>query len=292
MAKIEYNKYSNTLKKLAGKLPPKQVKTFVLTSKKWKKDPEGESRYDSWVGIGPKRIPNECTILDPETHEPVLIGYVKGYNEDGTTKLGEIVFHAADGGEINLIGGNADHEKLYRYLRLCDYNESNPRRDTNKQFYFKEINPIADEEEKGRKAMVMAQAMALFSAMTSHEKRNFCEQHQLAHIGTDDQINARVAKYIQDYPETFINLMDDSSEDILRKIQIAWKDKKVIKNNHKQAQWEWADAPEEDKVIMQYPRDFRRGGTVDKKLLDWIMDNPRGMDVVRKLEEKLEEVEV
>jgi hypothetical protein len=291
MAKIEYNNYGKTLKKLAGKIPPGQIKTFVLLSKKWKKDEQGETKYDKWVGIGPKRVPNECTIMDVDSQEPVQIGYVKGYDEDGRVRLGEIVFLDTNGGEITCLGGHADDQKLYQFLKLCDWNESNPRRDQAKRAIFKEIDPVRDEEAEGEAAMVLAQAMGIFSAMTASEKKAFCEEHDLAHIGTDAQINARISKFINKQPETFINLMDDSSGDMLRTINIAWKETKVIKNHHKLSQWEWSDVEGDDKVIMKYKKDFGRGGTVDKKLLDWIMANPKGMNVLRRIEEKNKEVE-
>ena len=291
MEKVKYNNYSKTLKKLAGSLPHGTSATFVLLTKKLKRDVEGETKYDHLVGIGPTRVPNECMIIDPETQEPVQIGYVVGVNPDGSARLGDIVFYDTDGGEKVCIGGKTEDMMLAQYLRLCLWNETRPLRDSNRVPIFKEINPVAEEEEEGRKKGMLARAMGIFSAMSSIEKRKFCEQHGLAHIGTDLQIDARMAKYIEEHTETFINLMDDSSHDILTKINIA-KDAGVIRNNYQKAQWEWADQPKGEGVIMKYVRDFGRSGPVDKKLLDWIMGNPKGMDVFRQIEAKLEEVEV
>lgn len=96
---------------------------------------------------GQKIIPNvnirpTCTIFrDGKTYNMAAIESVDVL---GGVTLSHIFFSGASGGVIRLRSGNPTDERWWKYLSICDENESNPNRNINIEAKFK----VLDEEKE------------------------------------------------------------------------------------------------------------------------------------------------
>jgi hypothetical protein len=68
-------------------------------------------------------------------------------NNSKNVPLGTIVFEPSGKGIMPLNGNNSQHVLLDEYLQICNYNASNPMRDTSKVAYFKRQDVVGDAKK-------------------------------------------------------------------------------------------------------------------------------------------------
>ncbi len=120
----------------------------------------------------------DVIIIDGQIQE---IGSVVSYNEKGEPIFDyEMIFKQDNGGLITLTSGVILDEIRYPFLKLCNYNESNPDRDTSKVAIFKEFNPDAEVDDKVAKEELIIKAKGLIAVLKESEIKDLATSFGLA----------------------------------------------------------------------------------------------------------------
>lgn len=139
--------YNNIHDKTVPKL--KRGDTVIFKCLYMHVDDSGTPTYPTYI------VPNKDVIYDHMLDEYVDIAYIKSPVVPGREEeLGQIVFGSADKGVLVLSGNNPDDVRKYEFLKLCNFNQSNPDRDGSQLAIFKEINEtvrVADSMRNARK---------------------------------------------------------------------------------------------------------------------------------------------
>lgn len=139
------NCITKELEALIPKFKPGEVKVFQLLGGIPNNDPDMNERQKQPVLYGHRQIPTKDRIKDLDGNF-VEIAVVEQFD----TKTGALIkprlFVPNMGmkenpGTFILAEGNLEHEELYEYLAICNYNEScvNPNRNKNVEALFFEI---------------------------------------------------------------------------------------------------------------------------------------------------------
>lgn len=126
------NKVNNVSQKLLKQLDIRQLKKDEIRTYEVK-GIYFDKELKRLIVPGGKSIPNIDRIYDKyQTDEEgnevggwVDISYELNQRHGGKSILGYIEFTRENGGKITIVGGDKKAELLDRYLRLCNYNESN-----------------------------------------------------------------------------------------------------------------------------------------------------------------------
>jgi len=151
-----YNNVSESLLK-ETKLKPGQQVVYRVSS--ITRNPVDPSEILIPAGVN---VPVFEQIWDEEKQEYVDIAAISRINPDGNHMFYELWFLQTQGGHIILTGGRAADQEVHSYLSLCNYNGSNPRRDTSKPIIF-ELVDEAKKSEAERKNMNLKRE-ALYAA--------------------------------------------------------------------------------------------------------------------------------
>lgn len=123
---------------------PGETKYFQMLNGIPNNDPDPTEKAKRPILFGHTQIPTQDRIKDPFSKQHVIIGVVEDFvAETGfVTKWKLFVpnMHLPQSpGKFSLVEGNQDHEELYEYLQMCNYNRDNPNRDKKVEALFYEI---------------------------------------------------------------------------------------------------------------------------------------------------------
>lgn len=141
------------------------------------------------------------------------IGSVIGYNEKGEPIFDyEMMFKADNGGIITLNSGTILDEIRYPFLKLCNFNESNPNRDKNKLAIFKEFNPDKEVDDLVEKQELVIKAKNLISYLKETEVKEIAAFFGFAPDRTPVLKNALYGKCEKEPNEVLVKLEQAASE--------------------------------------------------------------------------------
>lgn len=213
------------------------------------------------------QIRSTDTILDKGTGEFVHIAAIERTDMDGNPIFINIVFNASNMGYLFLNGNNPLHQKIYQYLELSNYNESNPDRNANDYealFYRVDAQKEAKVERSLRKLIVKAINMAL-------EMDDSKAKEVAMALGIDGESTEEIRNALEDYaeenPEEFMEVTERASLEYESLIKEAIK-KGIINNNINSQTFEWAETKKE---ILKYKKG--PGKNYIKELADYLQEN-------------------
>lgn len=225
-------------------------------------------------------------VITGEDNEVYQIAHITSSN--GSPEM--IVFENAQAGHIIIRpneGGRYSSSDilLYEYLMLCNYNESNPHRDTSKEAIFKEINDAKIAEEKIENKTNVIDAVKLIASMSDDQVELMAAQIGASEVG--DTVSAVRFKLMEaaekDYQQIIAvyNSLDDLGQYILD-VKRAF-DLEVIMLDRRSFEFKWKSTKlfihdgdrnktisENQSALARWFRDTVEGGSVHKTLLSAI----------------------
>lgn len=156
------------------------------------------------------RIPTRDKIMDPETGDVIEIGVVLTVGKDKeVTKTKPYYAEGVNGGNILLTGGNIEHEELYEYFELCNFNESNENRDINVAPMFRRIDRKKEAVKEARKIDKLTAALVYVSDLHINDVRDFAASLNWNILEEPEVLRTDLRKFALENPDAFLRLVDD-----------------------------------------------------------------------------------
>jgi hypothetical protein len=185
-------------------------------------------------------LPPTDTVQCPKYDEPFDIAYIKSIGEGGVPVIGEIIFKDNEGSRLTLYGNRVDHQKMYRYIEMCNYLVDNPFRDISKEAKIERESLEKDRQIKRTKRQVKEAAYKLIESMSESEVLDFIRANRLPDTGSHD---SRV-QYLEDLAETdpmiFAKGVATSEVNIDKMIDEA-EEAKIIVYDKVKREWQLSD---------------------------------------------------
>jgi len=257
--------------KMTRKLKPDERAIYRVINVRPDPDNAGKFLMPSALQIRPVD-----TVLDKETGEFVNIAAIERTDIDGNPTFISIVFNASNMGYLFLNGNNPVHQKIYQYLELCNYNESNPDRNANDyEALFTRID--AQKEAKTERNLRKLIVKAVNLALDLDDKK--AREVALA-LGIDadttDELRNELEDYAGDYPEEFLDVVDRASLANETALKDAVK-KNIIKNDVNASCFKWVET---GKVIFAYTKG--KDKNYFKELADHLLEtNPDELEAIK-----------
>ena len=265
--------FNNLSDKMIRKLAPNERAIYRVLNVRPDPDNPGKFLMPSALQIRPID-----TILDKGTNEFVTIAAIERTDIDGNPSFISIVFTAANMGYLFLNGNNPVHQKIYQFLELCNYNESNPDRikdDPEIEVLFSRID--AQKEAKTERNLRKLIVKAVNLALDLDDKK--AKEVALA-LGIDaesnDELRNELEDYAGDYPEEFLEVVERASLANESGLKDAVK-KNIIKNDVNASCFKWVET---GKVIFTYTKG--KDKNYFKELADHLLEtNPDELEAIK-----------
>ena len=207
------------------------------------KIPSGKSVQFRLLNIKEDEL-NKGRMIIPQTSVPFKdvimregeiqeIGSVVSYNEKGEPIFDyEMMFKQDNGGLITLNSGVVLDEIRYPFLKLCNYNISNPKRDKSKVAIFEEFNPDLEIDDKVLKEELTIKAKGFVALLKESEIKELAASFELAPDRTNVLKNTLYGICEKD-PSAVLAKLEETASDKeensnLKAINQAFKRKKIV----------------------------------------------------------------
>jgi len=254
--------FNHLPEKMIKKLRPDERAIYRVNNVRPDPDNPGKFLMPSVITVRPVD-----SVLNKETGNFIDIAAIERVDIDGTPSFISIAFSASNMGYLFLNGNNPVHQKIYQYLELCNYNSSNPDRnsDTHEDIFHRvDAQKEAKVERSLRKLIVKAVNMAL-------EMDDSKAKEVAMALGIDGESTEEIRNALEDYaeenPEEFMEVTERASLEYESLIKEAIK-KGIINNNINSQTFEWAETKKE---ILKYKKS--PGKNYIKELADYLQEN-------------------
>ena len=232
-----------------------------------------------WSIPAAKNVPPTDQIWDEEKEEYVDIAALLSTDAEGNHRYHEIWFYGNQGGHLILHGGRALDQEIHSYLSLCNYNGSNPKRDTSKEIYFTLVDEKAKSEVERKVRNLKREALNVSADLSAEEVRNY-----IAALGQDDNRPLEVLRndlenMADNDPKAFLDLVGNKQAVMKATLNRALK-KGVIKFDEEQSKFTWPNG----EVITVVAR--TTGGDAISDLVDYCVSNAKGEKVYQTITTK------
>jgi len=186
---IKTKNYNNLVMKLPAMKPTEVVHFRSLSNG------VDESGRPTFASVN---VPPSDTIVD-EDGSVKEIAIIKSFFSDNKepTLNGDVFFDRFNSGTITLLGSRASDHNLFEYLKVCNYNASNPNRDASKPAIFEEVSGVAfsSRETSSNKAALAALKYGMETPLADLLRHLSARGYQPAGIGEDEVRNMAVQEY-------------------------------------------------------------------------------------------------
>lgn len=232
-----------------------------------------------WAIPAAKNVPPIDQIWDAEQEAYVDIAAVKSSDAEGNHTFHEIYFYGNQGGHLILRGGRAIDQEIHSYLSLCNYNGSNPNRDTSKEVYFVLVDEQAKSEQERKTRNLKREALNVSADLDAEEVKNY-----IAALGQDDTRPINVLRneletMADNDPKAFLELIENKQATMKATLNRALK-KGVIKFDEEQSRFTWPNG----EVITTVAR--TTGGDAVEDLLSFCVSSAKGEKVFQTITTK------
>lgn len=180
----QYNNLPDSILARIPKLTGQMVK-FEVRGKYWDK------ANNMWRYPHMTAIPKTDRIVDPTTNDVYTIANVHNISSSGEPIM-PMIFFDHSGHIIIRPDENGRYSSsdilTYQYLMLCNYNESNPHRDSNTKVWFKQINDDVIALEKVEEKSQSADAIKMVAKLTDDEVPLLAAQVGVGEVGDLTQV--------------------------------------------------------------------------------------------------------
>jgi hypothetical protein len=210
---IQWNNY----KKKVAALKKGQKVTYELVG--LKEDPlSTDGRLEVPFMFG---VPATDRIVD-DSDEVVDIAYITNYGHGNTPQFGEINFLKSQGGTITLSGGKADDMKMYEYMEICNYNASNPNRDTTIHALFRRQDYKKDKADDRKRRNLLVDAINASKKLTAVEMKRLAIALNI-YAEDADEVSIRIEEFAEKNPESFLAMLENKDLAIMEIADAALK---------------------------------------------------------------------
>lgn len=225
-----------------------------------------------------KNVPPTDIIWDEGKQQYVEIAAVRSMAND-KYDFYEIFFFANSAGHLVLTGGSAEHQTIHTYLTLCNYNGSNPNRDTNKPILFWLVDEEKKSEQDRKIRNKKREALNIAHDLDMEEVRNYT-----ASLGKDDTrpvevLRNELEEYADKDPEAFIEMIRNQ-QSVQKAVLNRAIAKGVIRFEAEQSRFVWANG----EVIATVAR--TTGGDNVEDLLAFCVSSAKGEKVYQTIASK------
>jgi len=267
MKASDFNQFSESL---VRKLKPDERASYRVLNVR--ADPDNAGR---WLVPAALQIPSTDIIYDKKKGEFVNIAAIERQDLNGAPEFANIVFSSVNLGYLFLNGSNALHQKIYQFIELCNFNQSNKDRNQEAEAFFYRVDNKKDamEERTLRKLIVKAVNIAL-------ELDDAKAKEAAMAVGIDAESIEEIRNLLEDFaeesPEEFLEIIERASlanESMLKDAVKAG----FIKNNLNAQAFEWTDTGKE---IYKYKKGVNKN--YFKELADYLeSENPEELNAIR-----------
>lgn len=247
--------------KMIKKLQPNEQATYRVLNVR--PDPDNPGRFLMPAAL---QIPSTDIIYDKGKQDFVPIAAIERTDLEGNPIFINIVFTASNAGYLFLKGNNAVHQKIYQYIEICNFNESNPDRNPEFETFFSRID--AQKEAKTERSLRKIIVKAVNLALNMDDAK--AKEVAMA-LGIDgdsiEEIRNELEDYAGDNPEEFMEVAERASLEVETLIKEAIK-RGIINNNLNSQVFEWAETKKE---ILKYKKGPSKNYI--KELADYLQEN-------------------
>jgi len=191
-----------------------------------------------WALPSVRSVPPVDQIYDEKKQEFVDIAAVRSVNADGDHSFHELYFYGSQGGMLVLSGGVAAHQEMHSYLALCNYNASNPNRDTTKEPLFELVDESVRSEKERKNRNLKREALNAAYDLSADDVKNY-----IAALGQDDtrpmEVMRNELETLADTdPKGFLDLINNKQASMKAVINRALT-KGVLIFDHESSRYTW-----------------------------------------------------
>jgi hypothetical protein len=222
-------------------------------------------------------IPSFDQIFDDEKNDWVEIAAINRLDKQGNHTYHEITFFGQSAGRIILTGGRGADQEIYSFLKLSNYNGSNPHRDVSKPIYYYEVDETKKAEVEEKRRDLKREALNAASDLSAQDVRDF-----VASIGIDDRqdlkiLRNKLGEMADKNPQDFLDLLQNKIAVIKASVNRAIRDGQIIFDTAA-SKFSWTHGEE----ILRVPR---AEDAVDE-LAGYLATNPKGEKILQTLRSK------
>jgi hypothetical protein len=232
-----------------------------------------------WAIPSAKNVPPMDQIWDEAKNDYVDIAAVRAVDAEGNHTFHDLYFYGNQGGHLVLYGGRAVDQEIHSYLTLCNYNGSNPNRDTSKEIVFELVDEAVKSEKESKKRNMKREALNAAADLSPEEVRNY-----VAALGQDDTRKIEILRnYLEELadndPATFLDLINNKQAVMKATINRAIT-KGVINFDAEQSKFSWPNG----EAILTTAR--TTGGDAVDELLSYCVSSAKGEKVYQTIQSK------
>lgn len=222
-------------------------------------------------------VPPVDQIQDPNSGEWVDIAAISRIEKDGKHGYHELTFYGHNAGRIILSGGRGADQEVYAYLKLSNFNGSNPNRDESKPIYYYEVDEAKKAEQDEKIRDIKREALNSLADLSAADVRDYA-----ASLGLDDKLDLKILRnklgdLADKDPKAFNDLLSDKTAVIKATINRSIRDGKIL-FDAVASKYTWPHGEE----ILRVPR---AEDAVDE-LAGYLATNPKGEKVLTTLMSK------
>lgn len=220
MEQIKFNEVSATCQKKFPLPKLKKGETVIYELSNLQPDPmdpEKDPRKKRLQIPFQRGIPPQDRVLwgTGEEAEWVDIAFITGYGVGGVPQFGDVIFHAKDTGTITLTGGKKNHDRQYLFMEMCNWNETNPFRDTSMPAVFKRKDykkeRLAERESRNLRVAAVTQSQELSLSMLRKISIGLFGNAS----SDEDELRMRIEKFAEDSPKDFLAMVENTDLNIM-----------------------------------------------------------------------------
>ena len=236
---MKANLYNQIPDKLVRKIPRGQTIVYRLTD--MKPDPDNDGEY--LIPLN-KNVPATDQTYDPVTDSYIPIAYITGVEANGEAKFGNIFFQKVNGGCLLLKSSNPQHQKMYQYLELCNWNRSNENRSIDYPIWFEKVDDQEEAKTSRSERKIILNALKTADALDFNQVRTIAAMLGLKLNQSEDELRDLVEDYAGYEPEKFLSMVEQQTNSAEADIREA-VDLQILKHNKSSAKFVWVDTKEE-----------------------------------------------
>jgi ribosomal protein L20 len=274
MRKTElFNNVSPELIKSTKLKPGEKVVYRILNIQRNPMDPT------KWAIPSIKAVPPVDQIYDEKAQEYVDIAAVRTVDPKGEHSFHEIHFYGNQGGMLVLNGGRAADQEIHSYLSLCNYNASNPNRDTTKEAIFEFVDESARSEKERKNRNIKREALNAAYDLSGDEVKNY-----IAALGQDDTrpmdvLRNQLESMADNDPKAFLDLINNKQASMKAVINRAVS-KGVILFDSESSRYTWPNG----EAILTVAR--TTAGDAADELVSFCVSSAKGEKVFQTIQSK------
>lgn len=232
-----------------------------------------------WALPSVRNVPPIDQIFDEIKGEYIDIAAVRSVTADGDHSFHDMYFYGSQGGMMVLSGGIAAHQEIHSYLSLCNYNASNPNRDTTKEALFELVDESVRSEKERKNRNLKREALNAAYDLSADEVKNY-----VAALGQDDTRPMEVMRneletLADNDPKGFLDLVGNKQASMKAVLNRAIA-KGVIIFDHESSRFTWPNG----EAILTVAR--TTGSDAVEELISYCVSGAKGEKVFQTIQSK------